>query len=97
MASIDWDDNDNESGLYEPDDYEILQELYTQERMANDFLIDRLKALASAPPDAALLGIREILQNGYMYFDQQISWDRPSIKSLVPMPTQLDMFEEEYP
>lgn len=97
MAKQDWDgEYDNESGLYEPDDYEILQELYTQERVANDFLIDRLKVLASAEPNEALQGIREILQDGYMYFDQKISWDRPTINSLIPMPTQLDLFEETH-
>lgn len=86
------DELENESGLYEPDEFDILQELYTQERMANDFLIERLKALAAAEPDEALQGIRDILQNGYMYFDEAKSWDRPSITSLLPNNQQLDLF-----
>lgn len=86
------DELENESGLYEPDEFDILQELYTQERMANDYLIERLKALAAAEPDEALQGIRDILQNGYMYFDEAKSWDRPSITSLLPNNQQLDLF-----
>lgn len=86
------DELENESGLYEPDEFDILQELYTQERMANDYLIERLKILAAAEPDEALQGIRDILQNGYMYFDEAKSWDRPSITSLLPNNQQLDLF-----
>ena len=85
-------DIDNESGLYEPNEFDILQELYTQERIANDFLIDRLKALAATEPEEALQGIRDILQNGYVYFDETRSWDRPSIASLIPTEQQLDLF-----
>lgn len=93
MNYIDRDDElENESGLYEPDEFDILQELYTQERMANDFLIERLKALAAAQPEEALQGIRDILQNGYLYFDEARSWDRPSITSLLPTQQQLDLF-----
>lgn len=86
------DELENESGLYEPDEFDILQELYTQERMANDFLIERLKALSVAQPEEALQGIRDILQNGYLYFDEAKSWDRPSITSLLPTQQQLDLF-----
>jgi hypothetical protein len=90
---IDQDDElDNESGLHEPDEFDILQELYTQERVANDFLIERLKTLATAEPDEALQGIRDILQNGYLYFDEPRSWDRPSVTSLLPTQQQLDLF-----
>lgn len=87
------DDLENESGLYEPDEFDILQELYTQERMANDYLIERLKALATAEPDEALQGIRDILTEGYAYFGEQRPWDRPSISSLFPaQQQQLDLF-----
>ena len=93
MNYINQDDElENESGLPEPDEFDIPQELYTQERMANDYLIERLKALAAAEPDEALQGIRDILQNGYMYFDEAKSWDRPSITSLLPTQQQLDLF-----
>lgn len=86
------DELENESGLYEPDEFDILQELYTQERMANDFLIERLKALSVAQPEEALQGIREILAEGYAYFGEQRPWDRPSITSLLPTQHQLDLF-----
>jgi hypothetical protein len=94
MNYIEQDDElENESGLYEPDEFDILQELYTQERMANDFLIERLKTLSTTTPDEALQGIRDILQNGYLYFDEAKSWDRPSITSLLPtQQQQLDLF-----
>lgn len=85
-------DIDNESGLHDPDEFDILQELYTQERMANDFLIERLKTLATTAPEEALQGIQDILQNGYTYFDETRSWDRPSIASLIPTEQQLDLF-----
>jgi len=91
-AAEQYDELENESGLYEPDEFDILQELYTQERMANDFLIERLKALSVAQPEEALQGIRDILQNGYLYFDEAKSWDRPSITSLLPTQQQLDLF-----
>ena len=91
-AAEQYDELENESGLYEPDEFDILQELYTQERMANDFLIERLKTLAAAQPEEALQGIRDILQNGYLYFDEAKSWDRPSITSLLPTQHQLDLF-----
>jgi methionyl-tRNA synthetase len=93
MNYINQDDElENESGLPEPDEFDILQELYTQERMANDFLIERLKALASAQPEEALQGIRDILTDGYAYFGEQRPWDRPSITSLLPNNQQLDLF-----
>lgn len=93
MNYIDRDDElENESGLYEPDEFDILQELYTQERMANDFLIERLKALSTTTPEEALRGIREILTEGYAYFGEQRPWDRPSITSLLPTQQQLDLF-----
>lgn len=93
MNYINQDDElENESGLYEPDEFDILQELYTQERMANDYLIERLKTLAAAEPDEALHGIREILTEGYAYFGEQRPWDRPSITSLLPNNQQLDLF-----
>lgn len=93
MNYIDQDDElENESGLPEPDEFDILQELYTQERMANDYLIERLKALAAAEPDEALQGIRDILTDGYVYFGEQRPWDRPSITSLLPNNQQLDLF-----
>lgn len=89
MAAVDWDEDEV---LPEPDEFDILQELYTQERVANDHLIERLKILSAATPDEALQGIRDILQNGYMYFDEAKSWDRPSITSLLPNNQQLDLF-----
>ena len=93
MNYINQDDElENESGLPEPDEFDILQELYTQERMANDYLIERLKALAAAEPDEALQGIRDILTDGYVYFGEQRPWDRPSITSLLPNNQQLDLF-----
>lgn len=93
MSAVDWEDDlDNESGLPEPDEFDILQELYTQERVANDHLIERLKLLSTVTPDEALQGIRDILEQGYMYFDEAKSWDRPSISSLFPTPQQLDLF-----
>lgn len=93
MNYINQDDElENESGLPEPDEFDILQELYTQERMANDYLIERLKALAAAEPDEALQGIRDILTDGYAYFGEQRPWDRPSITSLLPTQQQLDLF-----
>ena len=93
MSAVDWEDDlDNESGLPEPDEFDILQELYTQERVANDHLIERLKLLSTVTPDEALQGIRDILEQGYMYFDEAKSWDRPSISSLFPAQQQLDLF-----
>ena len=89
MAAVDWDEDEV---LPEPDEFDILQELYTQERMANDYLIERLKALAAAEPDEALQGIRDILTDGYAYFGEQRPWDRPSITSLLPNNQQLDLF-----
>ena len=83
---------ENESGRYEPDEIDILEELYTQERSANDFLIDRLKALAVANPDEALAGVREILEQGYIYFGEQRPWDRPSLTSLIGQNQQLELF-----
>lgn len=90
MSAVDWDDID--AGLPEPDEFDILQELYTQERVANDHLIERLKTLATAEPDQALQGIRDILEQGYAYFGEQRPWDRPSVSSLFPAQQQLDLF-----
>ena len=93
MDYIEQDDElENESGMYEPDEFDILQELYTQERVANDQLIEQLKVLAMATPEDALSGIRQLLEQGYMYFGEQRAWDRPSITSLLPTQQQLDLF-----
>lgn len=89
MAAVDWDEDEV---LPEPDEFDILQELYTQERVANDHLIERLKILSAATPDEALQGIRDILEQGYAYFGEQRPWDRPSISSLFPAQQQLDLF-----
>lgn len=89
MAAVDWDEDEV---LPEPDEFDILQELYTQERVANDHLIERLKILSAATPDEALQGIRDILTDGYAYFGEQRPWDRPSITSLLPNNQQLDLF-----
>lgn len=86
------DELENESGRYEPDEIDILEELYTQERSANDFLIDRLKSLATATPDEALAGVREILEQGYDYFGEQRPWDRPALTSLIGQNQQLELF-----
>jgi hypothetical protein len=95
MATIDWDEElENESGRYEPDEIEILEELYTQERTANDQIIEALKSLATATPDDALAGIRRLLDEGYMYFGEVRPWDRPKLDTLIGYPKQLDMFEE---
>lgn len=97
MSSNVWDiegegELENESGRYEPDEIDILEELYTQERSANDFLIERLKTLAVATPDEALAGIREILDQGYIYFGEPRPWDRPALTSLIGQSQQLELF-----
>lgn len=95
MAKPDWKgDYDTEQGGYEPDEIEILEELYTQERTANDQIIEALKALSVGTPDDALVGIRRILEEGYMYFGEVRPWDRPKLDTLIKYPEQLDMFEE---
>lgn len=95
MAKPDWKgDYDTEQGGYEPDEIEILEELYTQERTANDQIIEALKALSVGTPDDALAGIRRILEDGYMYFGEVRPWDRPKLDTLIKYPEQLDMFEE---
>lgn len=95
MAKPDWKgDYDTEQGGYEPDEIEILEELYTQERTANDQIIEALKALSVGTPDDALAGIRRILEEGYMYFGEVRPWDRPKLDTLIKYPEQLDMFEE---
>jgi len=95
MAKPDWKgDYDTEQGGYEPDEIEILEELYTQERTANDQIIEALKTLATSTPDDALAGIRRILEEGYMYFGEVRPWDRPKLDTLIKYPEQLDMFEE---
>lgn len=83
---------ENESGRYEPDEIDILEELYTQERVANDYLIDRLKELAASDPQDALDGIRNLLEQGFLYFGEQRPWDRPAIKSLIGDTQQLELF-----
>jgi len=85
---------DTEPCGYEPDEIEILEELYTQERTANDQIIEALKALSTGTPDDALAGIRRILEDGYMYFGEVRPWDRPKLDTLIKYPEQLDMFEE---
>lgn len=95
MAKPDWKgDYDTDQGGYEPDEIEILEELYTQERTANDQIIEALKALSTGSPDDALAGIRRILEDGYMYFGEVRPWDRPKLDTLIKYPEQLDMFEE---
>lgn len=95
MSKPDWKgDYDTEQGGYEPDEIEILEELYTQERTANDQIIEALKALSTGSPDDALAGIRRILEEGYMYFGEVRPWDRPKLDTLIKYPEQLDMFEE---
>ena len=95
MAKPDWKgDYDTAQGGYEPDEIEILEELYTQERTANDQIIEALKALSVGTPDDALAGIRRILEDGYMYFGEVRPWDRPKLDTLIKYPEQLDMFEE---
>lgn len=95
MAKPDWKgDYDTDQGGYEPDEIEILEELYTQERTANDQIIEALKALSVGTPDDALAGIRRILEEGYMYFGEVRPWDRPKLDTLIKYPEQLDMFEE---
>lgn len=95
MAKPDWKgDYDTDQGGYEPDEIEILEELYTQERTANDQIIEALKALSTGTPDDALAGIRRILEEGYMYFGEVRPWDRPKLDTLIKYPEQLDMFEE---
>lgn len=95
MSKPDWKgDYDTDQGGYEPDEIEILEELYTQERTANDQIIEALKALSTGSPDEALAGIRRILEEGYMYFGEVRPWDRPKLDTLIKYPEQLDMFEE---
>lgn len=95
MSKPDWKgDYDTDQGGYEPDEIEILEELYTQERTANDQIIEALKALSVGTPDDALAGIRRILEEGYMYFGEVRPWDRPKLDTLIKYPEQLDMFEE---
>lgn len=95
MAKPDWKgDYDTDQGGYEPDEIEILEELYTQERTANDQILEALKALSTGTPDDALAGIRRILEEGYMYFGEVRPWDRPKLDTLIKYPEQLDMFEE---
>lgn len=95
MSKPDWKgDYDDEPSGYEPDEIEILEELYTQERTANDQIIEALKALSTATPDEALAGIRRVLEEGYMYFGEVRPWDRPKLDTLIKYPEQLDMFEE---
>ena len=95
MSNKDWDDEiENESGLHDPDQFEILEALYLQERTANDQLIERLKQLAQLAADDALRGIRDLLEDGYMYFGERRAWDRPSVDSLVGDVRQLQLFEE---
>ena len=83
---------ENESGRYEPDEIEILEELYAQERAANDYLIEKLKALSVLSAEDALAGIRDLLEHGYAYFDEQKPWDRPSLNTLLNESKQLDLF-----
>lgn len=71
-AADEW--GENESGRYTPDDMAILEELYVQERMANDLLIQQLKGLTKAEPSQAVDGIRKILEDGYMYFGEPRAW-----------------------
>lgn len=89
-----WDIEGEGEARYEPDEIDILEELYTQERMANDYLIDQLKALAGAEPHEALDGIRNILEQGFIYFGEQRPWDRPALQTLIGQNQQLDLFEE---
>lgn len=86
------DELENESGRYEPDEIDILEELYTQERVANDYIIEKLKELATTSPEEALAGVRSILEDGFAYFGEQRPWDRPAIKSLIGESQQLELF-----
>jgi len=97
MSSNVWDiegegELENESGRYEPDEIDILEELYTQERVANDYIIEKLKELATTSPEEALAGVRSILEDGFAYFGEQRPWDRPTIKSLIGDLQQLELF-----
>ncbi len=94
MSSQIWDIEGEGEARYEPDEIEVLEELYTQERMANDYLIEQLKQLAVAEPREALDGIREILNQGFTYFGEQRPWDRPALQTLIGQNQQLDLFEE---
>lgn len=94
MSNAIWDIEGEGESRYEPDEIEVLEELYTQERMANDYLIERLKELAVAEPHEALEGIRNVLEQGFAYFGEQRPWDRPALQTLIGHQQQLDLFEE---